>query len=470
MILSSPPLSSPLPSCRIRRRSRVLLGILMAFGAACAPSDSGDTPAFADDVVQVQPPTGEAETDRTAVQAAFDSVRPGGTVQFAQGTYLLGEGARLTVPDVTVLGHPEGTVLRGCDPEGLEFPDAQGVDLDPFPIVRGCTGLFVEADRQTIRGLTLEYAWHGIFVGLAPWLPPGDESQPGPLYGGHRIEGNVFRYTPNGIRVVGPAEQPTIIEGNEVLNAYHAFQGNGAPIHVLDNRIGVPDPHGVPGAHHPESAVILNDGGEEGAPCAGSLVQGNVVEGTANGIQVMAPPGSICSGHEIRDNVIRLGEVPLPGAYAERLRDFFFGEGTVGSAVAGVAIRLVGLPGPPGQDAGRVTEVVVEDNLVSGGSGLGIQLLGASSNRVVDNHIEGILRRAPLDGPTWGDAPALWEAANGSGIWISGGSDANHLEGNTFAGLAGPAIHIDGAENEVILGGTATVVDDRGLDNRLILP
>jgi len=38
------------------------------------------------------------------VQAAFDNVLPGGTVQFAEGTYVLGEGARVTVPDVTVSG------------------------------------------------------------------------------------------------------------------------------------------------------------------------------------------------------------------------------------------------------------------------------------------------------------------------------------------------------------------------------
>jgi parallel beta-helix repeat protein len=460
---------SPVLSSRIRPVCRLLLGSWIAFVMACAPSDGEDTLGTAENVIQVEPPSGEAETDRTRVQTAFDDVQPGGTVQFAEGTYVLGQGARLTVPDVTVLGHPDGTVLRGCDPAGLEFPEEQGGELDPFPIVQSCTGLFVMADRQTIRGLTFEYAWHGIFVGVAPWLPPSDDTPSATSFGGHRIEDNLFQYTPNGIRVVGPAENPTIIENNVVLNAYHAFQGNGAPIHVVGNRIQVPDPDGVPSSHYPESAVILNDWGIEGAPCTGSIVQGNVVEGTVNGIQIMAAPGSTCSGHEIRDNDIRIGEVSLPETYAERLRDFFF-PGAVGSAVAGVPIRLISQPGPPDQGVGRVTDVLVENNRVSGGSGLGIQLLGASGNRIVDNQIAGIQMRDPLNGPTWGDLPAMWEAANGSGVWISAGSDANHLEGNTFEDLAGSAIHIEGADNEVIVGDAEMDVEDRGQDNRIRRP
>ncbi|HSM05687.1 MAG TPA: hypothetical protein VK858_13815, partial [Longimicrobiales bacterium] len=78
MTPGSPPLHWIRPACRL------WLGIWLTSATACAPSGSGDAP---DDVLHVQPPTGEAETDRTRVQAAFDSVPPGGTVQFAQGTY-----------------------------------------------------------------------------------------------------------------------------------------------------------------------------------------------------------------------------------------------------------------------------------------------------------------------------------------------------------------------------------------------
>lgn len=72
-------------------------------------ADEGPTPPASwhpVDTVRVAPPTGAAETDRPNVQAAFDAVRSGGTILFASGTYMLGAGARLTVPDVSILGHP----------------------------------------------------------------------------------------------------------------------------------------------------------------------------------------------------------------------------------------------------------------------------------------------------------------------------------------------------------------------------
>ena len=150
------------------------------------------------DTIHVALPTGEKETDRANVQAAFDAVQPGGTVQLAPGTYLLGAGARLTVPDVTVLGHTEGTVLRGCDPEAFEIEDSAIEE-----VVFGCTGLYVQAERQTIRRLTFEYTWHGIVVGLYPTTAQEAafwESGTGPpaAYpaGGQRIEGNTFRAIP----------------------------------------------------------------------------------------------------------------------------------------------------------------------------------------------------------------------------------------------------------------------------------
>jgi hypothetical protein len=44
--------------------------------------------------------------------AALDQVQPGGTILFAPGTYLVGELIRVTVPGVTLQGHPDGTTLR----------------------------------------------------------------------------------------------------------------------------------------------------------------------------------------------------------------------------------------------------------------------------------------------------------------------------------------------------------------------
>jgi hypothetical protein len=424
-------------------------------------------PAPPRDTVWVAAPTGQVETDRVQVQEAFDRVQPGDTVRFAAGMYVLGEGARLTVSDVTVLGHPDGTVLRGCDPERFEFAEGFGMD-DVVAIAMGCTGLFVLADRQIIRGLTFDHTWHGIYVGHLP-SPSGDPpTEPG--FGGHRIENNVFRNVPNGIRVVGPTDAPTMIRDNEAVNAYHAFQSNGAIVHILDNRITVPEPQTVPAAYYPESGVILSPG-PASASCAGSRVVGNVVEGTVHGIQVLAGGsawGGTCSDHEIRDNEIRLRQIPLPTGYPRNLRDFYFGEEAEGSAVTGTAIRLHGeLLGPADGGAATITNVVIQDNRIVGGHGLGIQLARASGNRIVGNQISAIRRRSPFPGLTWGDDPNRWREANGSAIWISEGSDENLVAGNIFTEIEGPEVYVAGDRNDIRVSDPAAVVRDEGRGNRV---
>lgn len=91
---------------------------LLALGATqptTAQRAASSTPQE-DGIVLVVPPTGEKATDRASILAALEKVEPGGTVQFAPGTYLSGEIIHVTVPGITLLGHPEGTILRGCDP------------------------------------------------------------------------------------------------------------------------------------------------------------------------------------------------------------------------------------------------------------------------------------------------------------------------------------------------------------------
>lgn len=426
---------------------RVVVMLMLALTACAASSVDSDT-------VRVDVPTGQVETDRENIQAALDRVQPGGTVQFAAGTYRLGEGVRLVVPDVTLQGHTDGTVLRGCDPELMEF-EAPPNELNPGAIIQNCGGLYVLADRQTIRDLTIEYALHGIWVGTPPWFPPGDDDTPNTSQGGHTIEHNIFRYMDTGVRVVGPAEQATVIRENEAINTYHAFQANGAAVHFLNNRISVPQPDDVPTTHHPESGIIITRWENDGHTCEGSRVEGNVIEGTVNGIQILANPGQTCSGHEIRDNEIRLGEVLLADDYPDYLRDFFFGPDAIGTAVTGTAIRLHGVSSSS-EDLtdGRVIEVLIENNRVHGGSGLGIELLHGSNNRLIGNEISGIRKRDPFPGLTWFDDATAWEDANGTGIWISAGSENNHLEANRFDNIEVSTVVDDGDGNEVILDGS----------------
>ena len=421
----------------------------------------------APDTVRVAVPSGEPDVDRPMVQAAFDRVRPGGTVLFAPGTYVLGEGARLTVPDVTVVGHPDGTVIRGCAPERFEVLPTEADDDFLLPLVLGCTGLWVHAHRQTIRGLTFEHTWHGIFIGPPIDIsgPPADGPPP-PSFGGHTIEGNLFRNVPNGMRVVGPADAPTTIRGNRVENAYHAFQSNGATVHVMANRVSVPSPDAVPTSRYPESGVILSAG--PASSCEGHRVVGNVVEGTVHGIQVLADPRAPCRNVEIRENVIRLRPVPLPPAYPRPLMDYFFGAGATGSVVSGVPIRLDGAADGSDDTAGAtITDVLIQDNRILGGDGLGIQLVGVSGTRILDNEISGIRTRSPFPGLTWGEDSERWRRANGAGVWVSPGSAGNEIAGNTFGDIPGPAVVLQGDGNRVELKSARDRAEDLGEGNRV---
>jgi pimeloyl-ACP methyl ester carboxylesterase len=68
------------------------------------------------DTVHVAPPTGDRKADRASILAALEQVRPGGTVQFASGTYLVGELIPIETPRITLQGHPHETTLRACEP------------------------------------------------------------------------------------------------------------------------------------------------------------------------------------------------------------------------------------------------------------------------------------------------------------------------------------------------------------------
>lgn len=168
-------------------------------GGAAGASASSDT-------VHVAAPTGEEATDRASILAALEQVRPGGTVQFAAGTYLIGGIIRVPADEITLLGHSDGTVIRGCGPDDFpELPEAYFA----------CHGFELTGARQTVRNLTFEYTWHGLFVGCC--FPADREAlesgEVGPLRsqpGGHLIESNTFRYTPNGLRVIGESAEPTV--------------------------------------------------------------------------------------------------------------------------------------------------------------------------------------------------------------------------------------------------------------------
>jgi parallel beta-helix repeat protein len=424
------------------------------------------------DTVHVAPPRGELRADRASILAALERLQPGGTVQFAPGTYLIGEMIRVTEPRVTLLGHADGTTLRGCDPE--DFADMEtAMEL--------CNGLELAGARQTVRGLTFEHAFWALHLGCcyderASYDFPDGTSQELPLVrpteGGHLVEGNTFRSNSSGIRVNGGWTEPAIVRGNGFIDNWHGVSINGHTVHVLDNHFSVPQPERVPNFGYPWDAIKIAPPmpiqGETGPPaCIGNVIAGNTIEGYVDGIRVeVYLPGSICRENVIRDNTITVRRAHNPSGV-----HFHDGGDPSDSTVVGVPIALLNDPmssGAAASDPPAVVEAnIVEGNRIFGAEGIGIEVLRSSRNRIVNNVIEGIVAREPFPGNTVAGAPDAWRDANGSGIWISPGSDGNEIIANTFIDVAAHAVVLEGYGNTVETRSVADGVRDLGSGNRV---
>jgi Tol biopolymer transport system component len=425
----------------------------------------GSTAAATPDTVFVAPPTGERATDRASILAALERVRPGGIVQFAGGTYLTGEIIHVSVPRVSLLGHSEGTTLRGCDPaEYAEDPLAEPLpDGLPWPYV-GCNGLQLTGGHQTVHGLTFEYAWHGIILGMRPPMGGWTAEPEHARAGGYLIEGNTFRNSTNGIRTVGEWTEPAVIRGNTFVNTYHAVAVNGMTTHVLENDISVPEPDRVPIVGYPGSAIAVSSP-PWAESCDRNVIAGNRIEGHPDGIEVIGfRPKARCRHNEIRDNTIVIRRVrlfaPQPWIRMDDESDL---------SVVGVPLVLGNDTDPAdfGGASGGFEHNLIEGNRIIGAEGLAIEIRHASRNRIVNNTVTGVLRREPFPGNTLGHDARQWREANGAGIWISPGSDENEILGNTFEDIASDAIVLEGDRNRIEAHIPGDAVRDLGSGNRV---
>jgi parallel beta-helix repeat protein len=407
------------------------------------------------DTVHVAPPTGERTADRASILAALEAVQPGGTVQFAPGTYLMGGAIiRITIPRITLLGHPDGTTLLGCHRD--EFPME-----DPFEFGDLCNGLELAAGWQTIRNLHFEHAFWALHVGCCwattPEMLGGD--------GGHVIEGNTFSNSSNALRVHGFWTEPTVIRNNRFVNNWHSVAVYGNTVHLLDNDIEAPEPERVQWFGFPAEAIHVVRPMElhESAmgvtrACANNIVAGNRIDGITEGIMMTADDAETpCRNNVIRDNVIVIRR-----AHPASVPDFLRAHDD-DATVIGVPLALRGV----------LIDNVIEGNEIRGAEGLGIEIRGGSRNRIVNNTVSGVIRREPFPGnsfasiPVLGGDPAAWREANGAAIWISPGSSENEIAGNRFVDLVACAVYLEGDGNIVETRDAGDVVCDSGTGNRL---
>jgi hypothetical protein len=218
-------------------------------------------------------PTGERKADRSSILAALEQVRPGGTIQFAPGTYRVGGFIEVVVPRITLLGHSKGT-LAGCDLREFRERNLAGIT---------CDGLALTGGHQTVRNLTFEYMQASLWIGIGR---PGNESElrTPTIDGGHLIEGNSFRNSVN-FAVRGHSSNPIVIRKNKFVNTYHAVTINGRTVHFLDNDISAPDPERLP--RRPEVAIGMTavPRWTDSTSCAHNVIAGNRIAGYPTGLR-----------------------------------------------------------------------------------------------------------------------------------------------------------------------------------------
>jgi parallel beta-helix repeat protein len=419
----------------------------LAAEAHAARSTTATTPT---DTVFVAAPTGERDVDRASIIAALEQVRPGGTVQFAPGTYLVGEIIDVAVPGVTLMGHLNGTTLRGCDPAAWQEMTAAAAEAEVgearWNVRARCGMLRLTGGHITVRNLTFEDTSHGLVLG---WMDPSRTSE-----GGHLIEWNMFRNSGNGMRVGRLSSGPTVIRRNRFINTYHALGGHGGHLHILDNDISVPEPDRVPDSGFSGYAIALC--GEH------NVIAGNRIAGHVVGISVAWgwEVADACRHNVIRDNTIIVQRTralsPPPGV---RLLD------ESDSTLIGTPLILGHYT-----ELGAFEDNLIEGNHIIGAEGIGIEVRNAVRNRIVNNTVTGVVRRQPFPGNWNSELDQVWRDANGSGIWLSPGSDENEIVGNTFKDVAAHAIVVEGERNIVETRGETDRVRDLGAGNRISTP
>jgi parallel beta-helix repeat protein len=422
------------------------------------------------DTVHVAPPTGVRDTDRANVVAALERIRPGGTIQFAPGTYLIGDIITVSIPWIAFRGHPDGTTLRGCEPAEYDLVAKEAASAaDGGWITASRCGTFqLTAGHVTVRDLTFEYTYLGLSLGCCPGNRVFQRTD-----GGYRIEGNTFRNSGNGVRPELLSPDPTVIRANRFINTFHAVSGGASHIQVLENDISVPEPDRVPGYGHPTFAIaigavpphLVQDGDSAARVCEQNVIAGNRIDGHPDGIFLPALPGTVCRNNVIRDNTIIVRRQRLPATRIDSTFPRIVHESD--STIVGVPLWLLASAGPPGQ-GGVIEHTEIEDNRIIGAEGVGIELFRASRNRIVNNTINGVVPREPFPGNThrFGFEVA-WGKANGAGLWISPGTNANEIAGNTFEDIAGHAVVLEGDSNVVETRSASDSVRDLGKSNRV---
>ena len=338
----------------------------------------------------------------------------------------------LRTPGVALRGNSDGTTFLGCTPK-------QRMDLSAREFSEVCgDGFVLAAEAQRVSGLRFES--FDLALSIREATEVEEQGRSASFTGGHVVEDNSFH---DGIsfQIVLDADSTVRVRRNAFRNVWHAVAIGGRNIHVTENDIAVPEPERVPFGFA-GVAIGIRPLGDDGA-CSSMVVAGNRIDGHTEAVAIAVfpqdPPGAECSHITIRDNEIVIRRVRRPD-----------GSDQAGRLAIAPAIRLYnaqrlvgeglitwgedGMPEggwPAALSDGRISDVSVVGNHITGAVGVAIEAAHVTDSRIVDNEVE--VRPATTaeerDGLSVGGnvSPGVWvllglvDEVNGTPVWVSTG-------------------------------------------------
>ena len=385
------------------KRVPILLAIAALSGACQEPTQPPSLRLDQSDaaVVRVAAPTGNPAVDIPNIRAAIAAATPGVMIQFAHGTYDIGNSREtqfvVSAPGVTLQGDRRGTTLSGVE--------LHADDPDAFTCCPLLSGTFLlNGGHQTVRRLTFDgYLW-AISLGA-----------PGSVTGGYHIEHNTFRAGFVGIDFAGLSDEPTIIEENTFENVTAPLFILGKTLRIRRNRFAITNP-GRMTFGQPSQAVILFPEFLSGTTgCENNVIEGNtVVRFNEAFVFFLFDASWVCHNNVIRDN--RVIDARIYNAIP-----FFSDNGTMALFV-----------GP-----GRTENNLIQNNVLRGSEGLGVVLDAGSGNQIIGNEFH--------------DLPGLkstFSGYPGTAIILGAATSGNRVRGNEFENVVNTVVDL-GTDNSV---------------------
>ena len=350
-------------------------------------------------VVRVAAPTGDPAVDIPNIRAAIAAATTGAVIQFAHGTYAIGDPREtqfvVSVPGVTLQGDRRGTTLQGVQLNADNPEDWLCCAL--------LSGTFLlNGGHQTVRRLTFDgYVW-AFSIGA-----------PGTVTGGYRIENSTFRDGFVGIDFVALSDEPTTVEGNTFENVTAPVFVVGKTVRIRSNRIAITEP-GQLTFGQPAQAVIFFPSLLSFLPgsCENNVVEENRIVRYNEGVLFLTIPEDIC-----RHNVIRNNEVIDARIY----NTIFVDNGS-----------MAGLAGP-----GLFQDNLIQGNVMRGGEGIGLVLETGSGNGIIGNEFHDL----PGQKSTYSGYP-------GTAIILGAATSGNKVRGNEFDNVVNTVVDL-GTDNNV---------------------